>query len=499
MSYGEIRDREQFQRLDARISDFVARFYAMDGVETRRTVILFPGGLGSRLLRGRWRYDVATFFSQYTAWLDPMFLDPIAIPASDLQMRSDLDEQRRLVVPDGSIDFPPFFQPYGGFTQWCDVNKLDWFVFGWDWRRRIEPTVDFFLDTFLDWFRQRVIELCRHDPLQNLTLIGHSFGGLVVKLIVNRHTNPYVRQLKQAVTVGSPFYGYGGQVRRFFEGQALLNDLKGKAAVIRTISSMPGPYALMFLDHETFIANEAALAADPDYPLSQYPSMDHANPAVFADPYNPLTNADRVRYPQNYLFSMGDLIAAKATCRDITARLAPSIEPKFFNIRAVQHDGTQDSQATAVSQTWKWIRPEFDVENEADEMPITDTMGPGDSVIPAWSARLASTPAGNVRTLKGNIEHMMMMNHCAVHEEVAGIMGLTNPRHVPQPPCNAAGPSEAKTFLGGLGAVSRTYAAASEDERRRAVSNYLAPLSREERGRLLARIYLDGLKAPSQG
>ena len=497
MTYAEIRDQEQFRKLDDRIGEFIARYFHRPGTQNRRTVILFPGGLGSRLLRGLSRFDNEAFFSHYTAWLDWMFTDPMALPASDLQMEGDVDNAMRLVVPDDVVDVPPYIQPYDGFSDWCDANNLDWFIFGWDWRRSLEPTVDFFLDTFLDWFRKRVMDLCHYDPLENVTLIGHSFGGVVVKLILNRHTNPHVQRIAQAITVGSPFYGYGGQVRRYFEGQEELN-FKGKAAITRTISSLRGPYALMFLDHDAFVANQAALAADPDYPLRQYPSVDDTDPTTPADPYDPLTNGDLVRYPANYLFSMSDLAAAKATCRAITARLDGSVEQKFFNIRGVQQDGDQDRADTIVSQTWKWIRPDFDVESESDATPITDTLGSGDGVIPAWSARLVSTPPSNIRTVKGaQIDHMKMMIEPAIHDAVAGIMGLMPPVRVAPPRIDAASTVELRAFLGGLEASLKTFAP-SESDRRAAVSSHLAKFSRDEQGRLLARIYLNALKAPSQ-
>jgi hypothetical protein len=63
------------------------------------------------------------------------------------------------------------------------------------------------------------------------------------------------------------------------------------------ISSLPACYALHFLSGAVFTTDGPALMADPHYPLPGYPSMDAVDPLVRADPYNPLTNGMKVRYP----------------------------------------------------------------------------------------------------------------------------------------------------------------------------------------------------------
>ena len=495
MSYGDVRDQVQFEKLDARISEFVTRFYAtqkaMPDVRDRRTVIVFPGGMGSRLLRGLWPYDVGAFFSYYTGWLD---YEILITPASDLQMRGDIDDQGRIVTPDSAIDVPGV-QPYRGFTDWCLANKLDWFIFGWDWRRSLEPTVDFFLDRFLDWFRRRVMDLCQYDPLQNCTLIGHSFGGMIVKLILDRWQHPHVQTMHQAITVGTPFYGHGDHILRYFRGEPLL-EFKGRPAITRTVSSMRGPYTLMFLDYETFLANREALSTDPDYPLLDYPSMDADSAHIPADPYNPLTNGDKVRYPRNYLFSMSDLAAARSTCRAVAARLDRSVEAKLFHIRGVQQADQVDRRNTIVSQRWGWIEPDFDV--EADAPPFANVMGAGDALIPAWSARLVSTPAQNIRTVKFAGDHTMMMADCHIQSEIASVLGLANPVSVPQPPVDVASEGELRLFLDGLAVRFQVSPHLTEAERRRGILDFLANYSRKDLDRFIAAIYLNVLKSPPQ-
>jgi hypothetical protein len=111
--------------------------------------------------------------------------------------------------------------------------------------------------------------------------------------------------MTRAVTVAAPFYGYDGQIHRWFEGEQYLNHL-GRIKVIRAISSMPACYTLPYLDAGTYSTNQTALANDPQSPqfsLAGYPSHDAANPAQMADPFNPVGQ----RYPGNTGFDMSEL------------------------------------------------------------------------------------------------------------------------------------------------------------------------------------------------
>ena len=88
-------------------------------------------------------------------------------------------------------------------------------------------------------FEQRVGG-CIPNPLSHLSLVGHSFGGMIVKLILNRQNNPYVQLVQSAVTVASPFYGYGGQLARYFIGDPDLYLFYSKRNLVRIVSSLAG-------------------------------------------------------------------------------------------------------------------------------------------------------------------------------------------------------------------------------------------------------------------
>jgi len=416
MTYGQTRDNEQLSKLDDAIGSFITRYNSNLSSTNRKTIFLFPGGMGSQLLQATTPESDGPPYFYNTVWLDCS----IVFGAGEhLQMQGDIDSDGRVIIPDGPVDFTTI-RPYDQFIQWCDDNEIDYFVFGWDWRRDLKLTVDFFLNTFLPLFRSRVQAECSPDPLQDFSLIGHSMGGMIVKLISNRSINPYVQLMKRAITVATPFYGYGGQLPRYFVGDPDLNHFYPKRVVTRVISSLAGEYMLLFLDEDTYNRDGAALMADPNYPLLQYPILDAATGAV-ADPYNPKTKAGKVRYPQNYGFDLLELKNGKLIYQQVAAPLDPAINSKFFNFRGVRMSGGGAVINDTVNrQTWDWIAPNFDPETDAS--PITDYLGPGDDTLPAWSTRLVGTPAANVRDLKGDLEHMFMMNNDLVLNELAGVI-----------------------------------------------------------------------------
>ncbi len=506
MTYDQARDREQLGTLEAAIGLFINRYLSNPPDPNRQTIILFPGGLGSRLVRADSPYQDGVpgqVFHYDTVWLDCSVLTGAAL---DLQMANDIDTEEKFVLADGYVDFPLMnIRPYNGFIQWCGQRNLDWFVFGWDWRRRPKHIVDFFLGTFLPTFRQRVQDACSADPLARCTLLGHSFGGMIVKLIMNE-ANPLVDQMHRAVTVATPFYGYAGQLHRYFEGDPELN-FEGRSRVTRVVSSLPGGYVLQFLDKDTYDRDRIALAADANYPLHEYPSMDATNPAIVADAYNPTTKGTKVRYPKNYGFLPNELVVAKSAYQKVAEPLTPAANAKFFNVRGIQFRNGAAINETINSVTWDWIPKNFNPDALTSSPVVDEAVCPGDGVIPAWSARLVSTPQANVRTVEGDFEHMNIMNAEEIQNELANILGLPQMmamrrgrRRTPRGRSNKAIADRKETlkFVRGLHAVRSRHRLASKLDQEQATRRYLAKYDISELRRFMGRAFVDALKSPSQ-
>ena len=412
ISYKQERDHEQLRRLDITIGAFAVGYKP-----NRPTVILLPGGMGSSLLRANGAFAPGSpphDFSYDALWVALRLL----YDAADLTMAGDVDAQQHPMITDGQIKLLGI-GPYDAFEIWGRANGYNVLLYGWDWRRRLDDEAAFFGNIFLPRLRASVLAACHLDPLADLTVVGHSFGGLLLHLWL-QGGGPVVGALRNAVTVATPFYGYGGQVHRYFAGEAMLKDFYSCSTMAAIIASLRGPYELMFMPHAIWLRDEAVFAAD-DFPLVAYPSMDAAAPALPADPYNPVGAGGNVRYPTAAWFQAGELPVASTLMQAVTAPLPAAVAAKTHNWRGVRTVGTTVLNDTVWRQSWELITPGFDPDTDDD--PITDHSGPGDDTIPAWSARLASTPPENLFTFGGSLNHMFMMGNAEVLAKLAALIG----------------------------------------------------------------------------
>ena len=69
-TYEQGRDQEYLARLDGAISTFISHYNANPSSTNRRTLFLFPGGMGSQLDRARSPHSSPPPFSYDVAWLD---------------------------------------------------------------------------------------------------------------------------------------------------------------------------------------------------------------------------------------------------------------------------------------------------------------------------------------------------------------------------------------------------------------------------------------------
>lgn len=434
MTYAETRDAETLRLLDPAINAFITQCQQPDNPDSacaRQTMFFLPGGMASRLVRANEKFD-DNDPSPQTFTYDPVWIIPATLVggARDLAMYRHSsgtfrDKGDRIMVADDVVGLNLAglpCTPHDGLIGWCHNNNVDLFVFPYDWRRRLNEVATFFVSKFLPYFQARVIAAGCRDPLARFVLVGHSFGGMIANLIV-RGNAPILATMTHAITVATPFYGYAGQVHRWFEGEDLLN-LFGflEQDMMETIASMPGLYTLHFLDRATWDANETALKSGA-FPIANYPSIDATDPALRADPYNPETNGSLVRYPAMTGFDVIELEYAELQFQMLASPMDPTLLQKFYNIRGVQTavDGKTPINSTVGSVTWDWIPSNFDAR---DPPPISDdTMLPGDGTQPAWTTCLVTNaPARCITVSAGNIEHMFMMNHQSVLQAIGGIV-----------------------------------------------------------------------------
>jgi hypothetical protein len=431
LTYAEVRDSEHLRLLTPAIDAFIRRAQYPSPASTgpRQTVFFFPGGLANRLLRATKKFQPGTTkpqtFDYEVVWLN----DESARRglARYLGLHRDgagvfRDKGDRIIVASGMI----WDVPYAGFIDWCANNNLNLLVLDWDWRRRLEDTVTFFLRTFLPFFKTRVLDAGLPDPLAKFSLIGHSFGGMIVNLVL-RGNDPIVAGLARVITVATPFYGYAGQVHCYFEGHWLVNGDNDifKQEIMEVVASLPAPYTLQYLDEATYRerATQSGLALDPEFPLVSYPSMDATDTTMRADAYNPRTNGSRGRYPIKIGFDLAELDYARLQIQQLAAPMPANLAERFYNIRGVttQSDGQTPTNNTLGAITWDWVPTSFD---STDPTPITNgPKVPGDNTQPAWSARLATNAPARCMTVRAkDIDHVTLMSHSRTLDALAAIL-----------------------------------------------------------------------------
>jgi hypothetical protein len=446
-TYDETRDNETLRLLTPAIYAFIAQCQTPRAPSPcpRQTVFFFPGGIASQLMRATTKFIDGIAAPQVFAY-EPVWVEPETPVggARNLKMHRDSsgtfrDKGDRIIVADAALSFAGC-TPHDGLIAWCAGHNADLFVFPWDWRRRLDETVRFFVAKFLPFFRALVQTAGCPDPLARFALIGHSFGGMIANLIL-RGNDPIVATMTHVITVGTPFYGYAGQVHRWFEGEPYLN-LFGvfKQDMMETIASLPALYTLHFLDEVTFNNTPTQVGltvGDPQFPIPGYPSMDATTAGVRADPYDPQTNGSLVRYPTLTGFARAELDYARLQFQQLVAPMPPALLEKFYNIRGVrtEDDGQTPVDNTVGSATWDWIPTNFDA---SDPSPIVDgALLPGDDTQPAWTARLATNAARCITVKAHDIEHVFLLNNVSVLAEIQAILcpegAEVSPSETPQP------------------------------------------------------------------
>jgi pimeloyl-ACP methyl ester carboxylesterase len=438
-TYGDVLVAEQLLQTGHAIDKFLDSYVKNQRNPEQRTVIFFPGGMGSELVRADRPFDPLLGLGSYgfqPVWVDfwKLTIDQGALL---LQMNGNQDSGGQFMVSDGSVKF--FGRDfYSNFERWCEVNNLDLLMVGWDFRRGADWNVDFFLGTLLPEVRRRAalrgLDNGPGDFFKGATLVGHSFGGMLVKWILNRHADPFCQALRLAVTVAAPFYGSAGQMQRLLTSMSPLTEpLYNLDAVTKVIATFPGCYALFFLDKATYATYGGALGHDPQYPLLNYPCLDVSDHLTPVDPFDPPApnplNPNLYRYPiksvnpgNDWPWFAGYLAQGLADCKALAVPLDPSVKSKMHNFRAVQTSKGAVASNTDVGFLWGW----YDVTKPRSPQAsgvVHMTTGPGDSVVPAWSARLVTQDPANVHTITGDLDevggvpaldHMTLMDCPAV-------------------------------------------------------------------------------------
>src|SRR5439155_16184644 len=123
------------------------------------------------------------------------------------------------------------------------------------------------------------------------------------------------------LTIATPFYGTSTQQERYFIGVSQLNPIYGATTAVRVVSSLPGPYTLMFLPKEIYDRDAQKLG------LSRFPEYDPESNADI-DPYDPSIMR---RWRPGVRDHRRMLLQAKAELIEVAKPIDAAIEPVFFH------------------------------------------------------------------------------------------------------------------------------------------------------------------------
>lgn len=391
--------------------------------KTRPTVLLVPGSTGSQLDRSALPYQELA--GSRSPRFDRVWLDLGAF-ISDIRhleiTENGEDADGHLIIPSGPFNF--FFSPYDEMAKFFRERGFNFAVFSYDWRRSPEEAAEL-LELFLELLAAQVMErLGPHsDPRPRMTLACHSLGGLVALLLLQRLSDRFPDNpdavadwLQCVVTVGTPFYGTGSALQRYYVGMPFLNECYGADVVARVIGSFPGAPVVHFLDSASYREYVDAFAERGEEPeLVRYPSRDAADPdGSELDPYAAPTFS---RYPP--WKQRAHLGTALASRRRMHRRLPDSFLSRLFHIRV-------SGSETCCEIRW----PCIDASNHraGGPSPFKIQCGRGDGIVPHWSARFCYTPSTQVWDIAATAGHGFLMEDRLV---LAGIEHITNGRMLP--------------------------------------------------------------------
>jgi hypothetical protein len=362
-----------------------------------QTVVLLPGGMGSQLDLSTAvlpANDDAAQTGWDTAWLSLRVLLNKSLEGLELSANGT-DTGGHLAIANGEIR--GLYSPYDATEKHLQDSGRNYIVFGFDWRRSLGEGAAH-LEWFLTQLKNGVLDRYREDPLPKVTLLGHSQGGLVIKVFLHRlfpdddTAKTAGAWFERVVMVGAPFYGTCNHMQRYYVGESPLGLLYSNRRVAELTATLPAPYVLMFPSRPTYESFGARAG------LHRYPVLDETESA--ADPFDP---AQAHRFPP--WVNPKYIQAAARTGRVLARQLPAPLIPRVFNFRAVVENGTPHELIWSVQDG-----EAFDPTGHLAPV-LGAKFGAGDGTVPSWSGRLVDVPDDQVADLEQASKHVTLLQH----------------------------------------------------------------------------------------
>lgn len=405
MTYFQNLNRLILKELELRADHFVDLYDP-----AKPSVILVPGGMGSRLLQCQDAYREGDF--QVNPAFGEIWLNWPAIlfgKVGELGLDADeLDHGLKPVIASGEMN--SIVKSYDNTEAFFVREGFNYTEFGYDWRREIRSAA-VYLKTFLEMIKTKAMNKTNDgtNPLKRLTLFAHSMGGLVVKLFIDDLLEDFEdpdQWFNCFVSVASPFYGTENHICRYYIGEKMINLLLGSTEKVAfMVASMPGPYGLMPAPVEVI---EPAM---DQLKLRRYPLRNAGEAESPVDPFGPEGQRRLPEYVDRTY-----IVRARGMFSRIANQLPNGLHDRIFHIR-------NNIRSSRRPVEWRW-QPVDGLEfNAGDHCPIEANDGASDGTVPFWSARLAGTPEDHVLSLSIDTDHGVLAEEERVLTLVKDIAG----------------------------------------------------------------------------
>ena len=410
----ELRRAELFKR---------ARDFAATYQPDLPTIVILPGGMGSRLQRCTRPYDATRSapieqFSELWCGLGAILNGELK---SLTQNAATEEADGHPVIAAGELT--NVVKSYNGIFDHF-AGKANVIGLGYDWRRapiKESGYVRVFLQLIAEQVKKR--NPLWPDPRKHLTLYAHSQGGLVAKFFVNDLVDTGedpADWFERLVTCCTPFYGTQSHFERYYVGEPLINVFTGGAdAVARIVASFQGTYILLPAPRDVLRRRLAKFG------LERYPVRDAVDERMECDPFDASPAiAGRLR-PE---VSRANLVMARDQFVLIDRPLPAAVAQRVYHIRS-------DSSAGQTSRTleirWQAVDGATYGAHLGNPIRVEQVLrGQGDGTVPLWSARLATTPDENVFDMKG-VGHGGAAEHPCALAILSDLMGGIAVSHEP--------------------------------------------------------------------
>ena len=411
---GQVRNTLQERLHRTRIHTFIENFD-----RTKPSLVILPGGMGSRLYRTRLSLavdDSPEADELCAAW---MGLDTFLGGALNLKMEQHgsgtfIDGglgDPYVALPNGPVDevsIAGLRISLGSWTPYTTAIKgleddFNIAVFGFDWRRLPRENAGH-LEGFLRLLEERVaLNHGAQNILNETTLVGHSQGGLVAAAFMREIQERDLGQkvwCKRAVSIGTPFYGTLNHQARYYLGEDMVRLIYDRKTMAALVSTMPGLFTLIYPSKTVYERDFLDVASSE---LTTYPLHDEND-----EPIYPTSRRAFEQFWPDYVPKR--LVRRAERDRGRFTQLLPELSARFFHIRQ------GSDRESPVYLRWKQWPSGFDPDQDDFDLirsrPGDAALRSSDGTVPYWSARLVGTPDENVLDyVAADVGHREIMCH----------------------------------------------------------------------------------------